>query len=129
MKFFDLQKYLRANGPWNLLWPPHSSQSLCFHDDEASDQISLFLPVSHLLSHPGNIFCLVSHALTAISLPLPTISKYIKKKKPTGWNISHFHFCLGKLPSSLRKKKIHHCLLCTPSTIKVCIYYYNYILL
>lgn len=77
MKFFDLQKYLRANGPWNLLWPPHPSQSLCFHDDEASDQISLFLPLSHLLSHPGNIFCLVSHALTTISLPLPKISKYI----------------------------------------------------
>ena len=95
----------------------HSFQSLCCHDALASDQISLFLHLSQLVFHLDGIVCLVSHALTKISLLFSHLCKYIKKK-----SLSLDYFALPFLPweASLlsQGKKINHCLLYASSAIK-----------
>ena len=99
MKPFDLEEYLRASIPWNILRPSHSSQSLCYHDAQDPGQISLSLslPLSYLLPHLGDI----AYALTIMSLPFPKTSTYIKKNphtyKTSTWNMLYLNFYIGNL--------------------------------
>lgn len=107
----------------------HSFQSLCCHDALASDQISLFLHLSQLVFHLDGIVCLVSHALTKISLLFSHLCKYIKKKKPQLGLCCTSVSALGSFLAILGEKNQSLpplCFFCN----KVCIYnFYNYTLL